>query len=620
VRFGLAPRILLAGGIVLAFLVVEFVLVLRAFDQTRVAIGAEQRARESANDATTIEKLVLDLETGSRGYVITHDPSFLEPWRSAKRQLPVASAELLAADRTNQAMAIASDWNDYLQVWSDPLVALARRNPTAARTRYTQGRAKAQVDAIREEIDAYVARQDAAARTARANVSHDEHVGVITAATGIGITALLFLGIVGYFLRAAVVPVRRIADATELVASGELDVLVPEEGAGEVGQLAAAFNTMARSLARQQSSLAEQNVDLERLANVLRAVLDSTVDGILLSDDEGNVQIANRPLVEMTRELGMRFEGSVVDRLLSVADRMKDPEEYRRTMLHMRDNPEEATFNEFEEAETGRVFQGWTSVVRGESNGFVGRIWTLREVTQQRELDRLKDEFVATVSHELRTPLTSMMGFLQMIRDGEAGTLTPEQDRFLAIVYRSSERLQRLVGDLLFVARLDASGLHLRFDHVRLDRVIREAVESVTGLAQARELTLRSELQEVPEAWADRERLGQLFGNLLSNALKFTPAGGTVVARTFVEDGYVVGEVEDTGIGIPEAEQDRLFQRFFRSTTATAQAIPGTGLGLVISKAIAEAHGGSIGVRSKPGEGTCFTVRVPIGHDEEERE
>jgi signal transduction histidine kinase len=123
---------------------------------------------------------------------------------------------------------------------------------------------------------------------------------------------------------------------------------------------------------------------------------------------------------------------------------------------------------------------------------------------------------------------------------------------------------------------------------------------------------MRSELQEVAPVWADRERLSQLVSNLVSNAIKFTPPGGTVVARAFSDGGDAVVQVEDSGIGIPAGEQDRLFQRFFRSSTATEQAIPGTGLGLVIAKAIAEAHGGRIGVRSAPGEGTCFTVRLPM--------
>ena len=426
------------------------------------------------------------------------------------------------------------------------------------------------------------------------------------------LTALLFLMLVVLALRSAVTPLRRMADAANQIAGGDLDAVVPEQGAGEVGLLARAFNQMSRSLSQQQHSLATQNVDLERLANVLRAVLDSTVDGILLSDADGNVQLANRPIVEMTRDLGMTFEGSVTERLLSVAHRMQDPDDFRNAMIYLGTNPDEATFNEFEEVQSGRVFQGWTSVVRDDSGEFIGRIWTMRDVTRQRELDRLKDDFVATVSHELRTPLTSMMGFLQMIREGEAGDLTPEQDRFLSIVYRSSERLQRLVGDLLFVARLDASGIQLQPQAVRVSEVMREALESVAATARSRELELVEDIRDVPPIEADRERLSQLLGNLLSNAMKFTPAGGTVTARTFSENGSVVAEIQDTGIGIPAAEQERLFQRFFRSSTATAQAIPGTGLGLVISKAIAESHGGTITVRSEPGDGTCFRVELPI--------
>jgi len=171
-------------------------------------------------------------------------------------------------------------------------------------------------------------------------------------------------------------------------------------------------------------------------------------------------------VITLTRAFGMSFEGPVVDRLLSVQQRMADPDKYRAAMERLRTNPSEPTFDEFEDVLTGRAFQGFTAPVRDDRGGFLGRIWTLREVTKDREFDRLKDDFVATVSHELRTPLTSMMGFLEMIREGEAGELTDEQKRFLAIVYRSSERLQRLVGDLLFVARLDASGLQLQFGPV----------------------------------------------------------------------------------------------------------------------------------------------------------
>jgi signal transduction histidine kinase len=146
--------------------------------------------------------------------------------------------------------------------------------------------------------------------------------------------------------------------------------------------------------------------------------------------------------------------------------------------------------------------------------------------------------------------------------------------------------------------------------------VVGDAVESASALARSRTIELRSELADVPVVTGDKERLSQLVGNLISNALKFTPAGGTVTARTFTDGDNAVIEVSDTGIGIPEAEQSRLFQRFFRSSTATDQAIPGTGLGLAISRAIAEAHGGNISVRSQPGAGTSFRVELPFDAEE----
>jgi len=614
-RLGLAARILIAGGVVVCFLVAELVVVVLGFSGVKDRTAAEQRAEQSATAALKIEQLVVDLQTGSRGYVISHDERFLRPWRAAQRALPGQADVLATVHPGPYAREVNSRWRSYLDEWSIPLVRLAKVSPDAARASVSTGVGDRLVTEIRGLIDPFVRRENLEATRENARVRDAQDASVIVGAAGIGVTMLLLAAIIGYFLRAAVVPVRRIAAATERMAAGDVGVEVPERGAGEVGQLAAAFNQMSRSLTRQQRDLAGQNVDLERLANVLRAVLDSTVDGILLSDAEGNIQLANRTVVALTRDLGMRYEGTVVERLLSVADRMRDPARYRAAMERLR-STEDTTFDEFQDDVTGRVFQGFTSPVHDDRGGFLGRIWTLREVTRERELDRLKDDFVATVSHELRTPLTSMMGFLEMIREGEAGELTDEQKRFLAIVYRSSERLQRLVGDLLFVARLDASGLQLQFGDVRLDEVARECIESSSALARSREVELESDVQTVPELWGDRERLGQLVSNLVSNALKFTPAGGRVLVRTFVDSSTAVLEVADTGIGIPEAEQDRLFQRFFRSSTATEQAIPGTGLGLVISKAIVEGHGGSIGVTSTPGEGTCFRVEFPLEPEE----
>jgi signal transduction histidine kinase len=615
-RLGLTGRILIGGGLIAIVFAIQFVLVTRSFQGIRRDTREQRRSDQGVVAAIRLEKLMLDLETGTRGYVITRDRRFLGPWRQAQLELPGQSARLMALAPGRWSAQVDHEWRSYLNDYSKPLIREARQAPLRAQATVKTGEGKRRVDKIRGLIDPFVRHEDAvAARDAR-RVEKAEHSAIVLGGIGSAFRFLLLIAIIAYLLRRFVVPIRRLAGATRRIAAGELDVVVPEGGAGEVGQLASSFNEMSRALERQQQNLAEQNVDLERLANVLRAVLDSTIDGILLSDADGNMQLANRPIVRLTKELGMSYDGPIVDRLLSVSHRVKDEPAYREAMEALRDNPDESTFDEFEDTVSGRVFQGFTSPVLDDRGGFLGRIWTLREVTEQRELDRLKDEFVATVSHELRTPLTSMMGFLEMIREGEAGDLNDEQKRFLAIVYRSSERLQRLVGDLLFVARLDANGLQLRFAEVQLGDIVRDSVESAGALARSRGVALTAEVDAVPPVIGDKERLSQLVGNLVSNALKFTPAGGTVRARAFSDGGRAVVEIADTGIGIPLGEQSRLFQRFFRSSTATEQAIPGTGLGLVISRAIAEAHGGTIGVTSAPGEGTTFRVELPLEPEE----
>jgi two-component system sensor histidine kinase/response regulator len=610
-RLGLTGRILIGGGLLAAVFAGQFVIVIQSFGSIRHDTREQQRSQQSVVAATRLEKLVLDLETGTRGYVITRDKEFLAPYDAARRELPSQSRALMSLAPGSWSAQVDRLWRSYLSVYAIPLIRQAAQAPRAAQAMVASGAGKQRTDRLRRLIDPFVRRQGAIAIRDGQRVEKAEHSGVVLGMIGSVFRLVVLAAIMAYLLRWVVAPIRRVAAATKRVAAGEIDVAVPESGPGEVGQLARSFNEMSRALRTHQEELADQNFDLERLANVLRAVLDSTIDGILLSDAEGNMQLANRPLVRLTREMGMSYDGTIVDRLLSVAHRVRDEDAYRKTMEGLRENPDESTFDEFEDSVTGRVFQGFTSPVLDDRGGFIGRLWTLRDVTQQRELDRLKDDFVATVSHELRTPLTSMMGFLEMIREGEAGELNDEQKRFLAIVYRSSERLQRLVGDLLFVARLDANGLQLQFGDAQLDDIVRDAVEASGALARSREVSLVAEVGEVPPVSGDKERLSQLVGNLISNALKFTPAGGSVVARTFVDEGQAV-VIADTGIGIPLGEQSRLFQRFFRSSTATEQAIPGTGLGLVISRAIAEAHGGTIGVTSLPDEGTTFRVEIPL--------
>ena len=228
------------------------------------------------------------------------------------------------------------------------------------------------------------------------------------------------------------------------------------------------------------------------------------------------------------------------------------------------------------------------------------------------EGERLKDEFFALVSHELRTPLTSIIGYLELVRDDEQD-LSPDARRFLEIVDRNATRLLRLVGDMLFVAQADAGRLALEAAPVDLDLVVTEAVEAARPAAARAGVALALSTGEaLAPIRGDRDRLGQTLDNLISNALKFTPEGGRVEVALRSEDGGAVIEVSDTGMGVPDAEQQRLFERFFRSSSATSRAVPGAGLGLTIVKTIVEAHSGSVVLTSREGEGTSVRVELPF--------
>jgi PAS domain S-box-containing protein len=227
-----------------------------------------------------------------------------------------------------------------------------------------------------------------------------------------------------------------------------------------------------------------------------------------------------------------------------------------------------------------------------------------------RELDRLKDEFVAAVSHELRTPLTSIIGYIELLE--EEGVDGPNTGRFAEVIKRNAEQLLRLVGDLLFLSRMRSGKLALELQGIDLAEIAAEAVAQVRPDARLKHIDMVLSAAPVPPFAADPDRIGQLLGSLLSNAVKFTGDGGRVEVRTAVADGQAVLTVADTGMGIPAADLERIFERFYRTAAATRQVITGTGLGLAIARAIADAHSGAITAQSTDGQGSTFTVRLPL--------
>jgi two-component system, OmpR family, sensor kinase len=245
-------------------------------------------------------------------------------------------------------------------------------------------------------------------------------------------------------------------------------------------------------------------------------------------------------------------------------------------------------------------------VVAGSFNRMAAEVETL--VEGLRELDAMKSQFVSSVSHELRTPLTSIKGYVEMLAAEDVGPLNAEQREYATIALRNTARLQRIIDDLLTLSRIDAGRLELEL--LDLGNVLEDVREAVEPLAYQREIRISLEAAPSLTVLGDRARLDQALGNLVSNAVKFSPAGETVLLRARREDGQTLVEVSDSGVGIPRDEIPELMKRFYRASTAGT--VEGTGLGLAISREIIERHQGRVEVESEEGIGSTFRVRLPL--------
>lgn len=236
-----------------------------------------------------------------------------------------------------------------------------------------------------------------------------------------------------------------------------------------------------------------------------------------------------------------------------------------------------------------------------------------RLVEHLRSLDQAKTDFFATVSHELRTPLTSIEGYTEMLADENAGPLSTRQRQMLATIDRNTARLRNLVDDVFTLAKLESGAFTTATRPVNITEIVAGAVQAIRPQAAAAKLTLTSRgTDDHLNVDGNADQLDRVMINLLSNSVKFTPANGRIDVSVAAQSGSVALQVADTGIGIPDADQQNLFTRFFRASNAKAQAIPGTGLGLAIVRTIVASHGGDISVTSAETQGTTITVRLPL--------
>jgi signal transduction histidine kinase len=488
---GLVARIALSAVLVAVGLAIVFSVLFLAITSLRQRSLDARQSQEAIATANELQTYVIDGETGVRGFAITQDKQYLDPWRKAQRLYPPAVATLLELTEENpvqhrRALQIKRDIASYFEKYSVPLVNFLKGNPGVAATLATSARGRMEVERIRNQFAQFLGAEQALADARNRAAQRTTRNALLVGGIGLGTALLLIMVGAIYVNRAVAQPVRRTAEAAARIAGGDLSERLDASGPGEVGELERAFNTMATSLERNVADLEERN----------------------------------------------------------------------RTLV---------------------------------------------------ESERVKSELVSNVSHELRTPLASVLGFSSLMLERDLSQ--EEMRRYLELIRSEARRLAALLNDLLDLQRVEQEALELRKEEIELNELLGAQVTLYSAQSDAHELTFRAD--GTVTVIGDRDRLAQVIGNLISNAIKYSPDGGVVeVSSSLIgEEAWIW--VRDEGLGIPRNHQEQIFTKFFRGDVGRELGIAGTGLGLVLARQIVEAHGGEIGFESEQGRGSTFWIHLP---------
>lgn len=539
--------------------------------------GSEYRrlgtVEDDANRAHSRQLLVSELfsatkdaETGQRGYVITGDDTFLEPYRSgqkevhehlaALRKLPTSPAEQSRLERLNLLV-------DAKFVEMERVLEIRRNSGLAAAAELVSaGRGKQLMDEIRREA---ASAQKAEAEMLAATIERQDQrtattVRIIWVIVAFIAATFLFMGII--FLR----------------------------------------NERERAALERQAHEA---------AARRRAIFDSTLDAIVLINPSGSVETINRSASQLfgygegdlvRRDIAFIVdlapgEGAFLDRVGLTPDGLSEPFRHRLTARRADGTaiPVEAAL-------------GVMPLPDG-----IHIVAAFRDISEREKAERIKDQFLSTVSHELRTPLTSIVGSLGLLRGGANGDLAPAVQRLLVIAENNAHRLIRLVNDLLDIEKFESGEMSFEFAPIDLRDNAARALDAMRGMAAEKGVTLELEQGDKPvTVRADADRLTQVITNLLANATRFTPANGTVRLLVTRRTSHAEVSVIDQGPGIDAELRGRLFTRFAQSIQAPAGMSRGTGLGLAISREIVRNHGGGIWYDPAPGGGSAFSFNLPL--------
>jgi two-component system sensor histidine kinase VicK len=409
------------------------------------------------------------------------------------------------------------------------------------------------------------------------------------------ILALITAFIAGYFLsRTITSPLVKLMHRANSIADGDFGQVLEVQSSDEIGNLTMTFNNMAANLKETLTEISSEKSKMETIFNYM-------TDGVIAFNLQGEVIHTNPASA----------------RLLNLEENISSFQEYC-TRYGFKYNLEDVIYLQSKSTSemnidlNGKTIKAYFAVFTDELKRPEGVIAVLQDITEQQRLENMRKEFVANVSHELRTPLTSIKSYAETLLDGALDD-REASEKFLGVINAEADRMTRLVKDLLQLSRLDNQQLKWNFEEVSLVELVKSAVERMEMEAISRHQTLNCYVMgDIPLIEADYGRLEQVVFNLVGNAIKYTPEDGKVTVYVGKIYNEVYFKVADTGIGIPENDLPRIFERFYRVDKARSREMGGTGLGLAIAKDIVEAHGGIISITSQVGHGTEITVRMPI--------
>ena len=403
-------------------------------------------------------------------------------------------------------------------------------------------------------------------------------------------------GISLLFSRSFTGRVERLKDFSRRVAEGDFRPLAREGSGDAIEALGISLNRTAARLDRTIQTLTEER-------NLSSAILGSMVEGVAVVNGSERLVFANPGFAEI---LSLDVPPTSGSALVEVVRQTELLEAVRQVL---RGEPRVQS-----EIVTGTLRQHHfaITVAAVRAGDTTGAVVVLHDITELRRLERVRRDFVANVSHEFRTPLTAIQGFAETLL---AGAIDDPQNRtrFLEIILEHSRRLARLTEDLLMLSKMDAERLELEIRRLSVSQLIESCLETAQRRAAEKDLRISVNTpQRLPDIAGDRRRLAEVLQNLLDNAIQYTLPGGQIMLSAEAVEDEVVLTVSDTGIGIPQADQPRIFERFYRVDVARSREAGGTGLGLAIAKHLVEVHGGRLWVDSEVGQGSQFHFSVPL--------